>query len=90
MGDEEIEKYLSLLKFKWIVIGSKSISREFKFKDFKESMSFVNKIAEIAEEQGHHPDIEISYNKVVITLTTHAIGGLSTNDFIVASKVETL
>jgi 4a-hydroxytetrahydrobiopterin dehydratase len=53
-------------------------------------MIFVNTVADIAEEQGHHPDIEISYNKVEIELTTHAIGGLSVNDFILASKIEIL
>jgi 4a-hydroxytetrahydrobiopterin dehydratase len=47
-------------------------------------------VADIAEEQGHHPEIEISYNKVEIELTTHAIGGLSVNDFILASKIEIL
>ena len=53
-------------------------------------MDFVNKVAPIAEEQGHHPDIYIYYNKVDIALTTHAIKGLSVNDFLVAAKVELL
>jgi 4a-hydroxytetrahydrobiopterin dehydratase len=70
--------------------GRKKIEQKFKFKYFKEAMVFVNKIAELAESEGHHPDIEISYNKVEIELTTHAIGGLSTNDFILASKIELL
>lgn len=91
MGDEEIRKYLSMLKEDWKVSkDSKRIFKEFKFKDFKDAMIFVNKIAEIAEEQGHHPDISISYNKVTIILITHAINGLSTNDFIMASKIEAL
>lgn len=90
MGDEEIEKYLSLLKSNWVSNDSKSISKEFKFKDFKQAMSFVNKAADIAEEQGHHPDMNISYKKVVVVLTTHAINGLSINDFIMASKIEIL
>lgn len=66
------------------------IERNFVFKNFKEAMIFVNKIADIAEKEGHHPDITISYNKVHISLTTHAIGGLSVNDFIIASKIDTL
>ena len=91
MGDEEIEKYLTMLKEKWDVSSdSKLISREFKFKDFKDAMQFVNKVADLAEEQGHHPDIVINYNRVTISLTTHAIGGLSTNDFVIASKIEVL
>lgn len=66
------------------------IRRQFRFKDFKEAMNFVNKVAEIAEGEGHHPNITIIYNKVTITLFTHAIGGLSENDFILASKINLL
>jgi 4a-hydroxytetrahydrobiopterin dehydratase len=66
------------------------ISREFQFKDFKESMAFVNKVAAIAESEGHHPDIHIFYNRVVIDLWTHAVNGLSENDFIVAAKISAL
>ena len=65
----------------------KQISRNFMFKDFKTAMVFVNKIADIAEAEGHHPDISISWNKVRLELSTHAIGGLSTNDFILAHKI---
>lgn len=90
MEKAEVAKYLTLLKSPWRVEEGKKIERKFKFKDFKEAMDFVNKVAAIAEEQGHHPDMEISYNKVEIELTTHAIGGLSTNDFIIASKIELL
>jgi len=66
----------------------KKISRQYKFKDFKESMIFVNKVAELAEREGHHPDIFIRYNKVDIELTTHAVNGLSVNDFILAAKID--
>lgn len=90
MEPAEIAKYLTLLKTPWKVEDEKKIEKKFKFKDFKEAMSFVNKVADLAEEQGHHPDIEISYNKVKIELTTHAIGGLSTNDFVMAAKIETI
>lgn len=88
MKKEEVAKYLTLLKTPWEVEDGVKIERKFKFKDFVEAIVFVNKVADIAEEQGHHPDIEISYNKVEIELTTHAIKGLSTNDFIMASKIE--
>ncbi len=91
MKEDEVKIYLSLLKKKWKVSSNlESISRRFEFKDFVEAMVFVNKMADIAEEQGHHPDIHIYYNKVDVLLTTHAIKGLSTNDFILASKVEVL
>lgn len=71
-------------------VGARKISAEFKFKNFKESMAFVNKVADIAESEGHHPDIYISYSKVKIELWTHAIGGLSENDFILAAKIDQL
>ncbi len=64
------------------------ISKEYKFKDFIGAINFVNHVAEIAELEGHHPDIEIHYNKVKLILWTHAIGGLSENDFIVAAKID--
>jgi 4a-hydroxytetrahydrobiopterin dehydratase len=64
------------------------IRKVYQFKDFNESMKFVNKVADLAEEEGHHPDILISWNKVTLTLMTHAIGGLSENDFILAAKID--
>lgn len=85
---EEIAKYKLQLKLPWIIDGNKKLSHEFKFKDFKEAMVFVNKVADIANAEDHHPDIYIFYNKVRIELSTHAIGGLSTNDFILATKIE--
>jgi 4a-hydroxytetrahydrobiopterin dehydratase len=67
-----------------------SIEKMFQFGDFKEAMRFVNHIAGMAEEEGHHPDIHIFYNKVRLVLSTHKIGGLSRNDFILASKIDAL
>ena len=64
------------------------IQKLFKFKNFKESMIFVNKVAELAEGQDHHPDIFIHWNEVTLTLYTHAINGLFDNDFIVAAKID--
>jgi len=69
---------------------AKSISRDFEFKDFKGAMVFVNKVADLAESEGHHPDIHCWWNKVKLELSTHAVGGLSNNDFILASKINTL
>lgn len=69
----------------------KAISRQFTFKDFKEALAFVNKVGALAEEEGHHPDIKLfEYKHVLISLWTHAIGGLSENDFILAAKIDTL
>ena len=66
------------------------ISKKFKFEDFKGSMAFVNKVADLAEAEGHHPDITINWNRVTLDLTTHAIKGLSNNDFIIAAKTDVL
>ena len=66
------------------------LTRRFRFKNFKEAIAFVNKVADLAEDQGHHPDIHISWNRVRLELTTHAINGLSDNDFIMAAKISRL
>ncbi len=64
------------------------IKREFKFDDFAKALKVVNKIGKIAENEGHHPDIEFGWGYVNVLLMTHAIGGLSKNDFIVAAKID--
>lgn len=87
---EEIEKYLGQVDEAWEAIDEKRLRRRFVFKDFKEAMTFVNRVADIAEEEGHHPDISLVYNKVTLELTTHAISGLSENDFILAAKIDAL
>ena len=64
------------------------VFKQFKFKDFREAMDFVNKVADIANNEDHHPDITISYSKVSIDTWTHSINGLSENDFILAAKID--
>lgn len=64
--------------------------RSFKFRNFKEAMTFVNSLASLAEKEGHHPDICIHYNRVEVELWTHAIKGLSENDFIMAAKTDNI
>ena len=67
------------------------IWRDFSFTDFKSAIEFINQVANLAEMENHHPDINLhDYKKVTITLSTHAIGGLSENDFILASKIDRL
>jgi 4a-hydroxytetrahydrobiopterin dehydratase len=66
------------------------LERRFEFRDFVEAMKFVNRVADLAEREGHHPDFAIHWNKVDLTLWTHKIGGLHENDFIVAAKVNRL
>ncbi len=89
LGAKEIEGYKKNVPG-WELVDNKKISREFKFKDFRTAMDFVNKVAEIAEVEGHHPDIFVSYNRVRLELYTHAVGGLSENDFILAAKINSI
>ena len=84
-----ISKYLKEVPG-WNAVENKKLVREFKLKNFVESMEFVDCVAEIAEAEGHHPDIHILYNLVRFELTTHAIGGLSENDFILAAKINSV
>ncbi len=70
----------------WSMEG-KQIKREFQFRNFREAMDFVNEVARLAEEQDHHPDIFISYDKVSLTLSTHKVGGLTREDFTLAQKI---
>ena len=87
---EQFEQHLPEVA-NWAVIEDKKIEKDFKFKDFKEAITFVNKVGAIAEEENHHPDINLhNWNKVKITLSTHAIKGLSDNDFILAAKIDLL
>lgn len=67
---------------------AREIYRVYRFKDFKEALAFVNEVGKVAEEQGHHPDIQLSWGKVEVRLTTHSIMGLSENDFIVATRID--
>ena len=64
--------------------------KKFKFRDFTEAMKFINSVAEIAERENHHPDFCVHYNKVEVEIWTHAVNGLSENDFIVAAKIDKL
>jgi 4a-hydroxytetrahydrobiopterin dehydratase len=86
LSDQEVEGRLGELDG-WQREGD-SIRRQFQFEDFVGSVDFVNRITPLAEEMNHHPDLEISWNKVTVTLSTHSEGGLTANDFELASKIE--
>ncbi len=90
LTEAQLHGFLKELLTPWEVVDGKKLKKEFTFPDFRHSMLFINKIAPLAEREGHHPDIYIFYNKVVIELWTHKIGGLSENDFILARKIEKL
>lgn len=85
---EEARNYLADIPGWDLNDSGKQISKEYKFIDFIGAINFVNLVADIAEMEGHHPDIYIFYNKVKLELWTHAIGGLSENDFIIAAKID--
>jgi 4a-hydroxytetrahydrobiopterin dehydratase len=72
----------------WRVEDGKRIVKRFRFRNFADAVAFVNKIAPIAEAEGHHPDLDVGWGRVEVSLTTHAIGGLSENDFILAAKID--
>ncbi|MBV8780768.1 MAG: 4a-hydroxytetrahydrobiopterin dehydratase [Phycisphaerae bacterium] len=73
----------------WTTDG-KSISKVFQFKNYYETMAFVNAIAFVAHREDHHPDLLVQYNRCTVTYSTHSVGGLSENDFICAAKVDAL
>ena len=72
----------------WNVIEERHITKTFKFPNFRKALEFVNRVGELAEQQGHHPDIFLTWGKVEITLWTHAINGLTESDFIMAAKID--
>jgi 4a-hydroxytetrahydrobiopterin dehydratase len=88
LNSREIDLYNDQLRIPWLVVDDTKISKTFSFKDFSQTMNFVNKVAEIAESEGHHPVMHVSYSRVEIELWTHAILGLSENDFILAAKID--
>ena len=87
LSEVAAKKFLEQVDGWELVENVKKIQKKFEFKNFVESMEFINKVAEIAEQEGHHPDIFVSYNFVTITIFTHKINGLHENDFILAAKI---
>jgi len=74
----------------WQVVNEHHLTRDFAFPDFRTALNFVNRVGELAEEQGHHPDILLAWGKAGITLWTHKINGLTESDFIMAAKIDKL
>lgn len=87
----KLTKFISQLKEEapgWSVIDDVSLHKKFKFINFKGALEFVNRVGKIAEEENHHPDIKFGWGYAEVTLSTHAIGGLSENDFVLAAKID--
>ena len=74
----------------WQVVREHHLTRDFKFPDFRKALDFVNRVGEVAEEQGHHPDILLTWGRAEVTLWTHKIDGLTESDFIMAAKIDEL
>ncbi len=90
LKEEEIRELQKSIDNAWSVEDNKQLKRTFKRKNFQEALDLTNEIGAIAEEEGHHPDIQLSWGKVVVTLWTHKIKGLHENDFILAAKIDQL
>ena len=88
MDDKDIQEQLTKLAG-WVKVGE-GIQKDFNFANFMESMSFVNKIAPLAEEMGHHPDLKIEYSKVTVTLSTRDQGGVTDKDLELAANIDGL
>ena len=88
LNKEEIKKFKNLVDNDWNVENDKKIIREFGFSDYKTGIKFTNKVAELAENEGHHPYIHINLKKIKVILFTHKIDGLHENDFLMASKID--
>ena len=89
LSDKAIKTALEKISPEWVLnTEPQSISRAFKFRNYYETMAFVNVVATIAHQQDHHPDMNVSYNTCQVTYSTHSVGGLSENDFICAAKVD--
>ena len=87
---QELKRLASELGGGWQVPGEHQLEKEYRFKDFREALAFTNKVGELAEAQGHHPDIYLAWGKVKLTIWTHKINGLTESDFVLAAKADKL
>ena len=90
LNPQEIEQYSAQFEDPWEVHDDMKIVKDFDFENYTSTIDFVNKVANLSEEEGHHPVMHVFFSKVKVELWTHAIIGLSENDFILAAKIEAL
>jgi 4a-hydroxytetrahydrobiopterin dehydratase len=88
LNEKEISEFKKQISASWEVVENNNLSREFFFVNYRHTIDFVNKVAAIAEEEGHHPVLHVYYGRIVVELWTHSISGLSENDFILAAKLD--
>jgi 4a-hydroxytetrahydrobiopterin dehydratase len=87
---KELRDLANQLNPGWNVAKEQQLEKEYKFKDFREALDFTNKVGELAEAQGHHPDIFLAWGKVKLVIWTHKINGLTESDFVLAAKADEL
>jgi 4a-hydroxytetrahydrobiopterin dehydratase len=85
---QELANMVKQLDGGWKVVNEHHLEKEYKFKNFREALAFTNRVGELAEEQGHHPDIYLAWGKVKVTVWTHKIEGLTESDFVLAAKAD--
>lgn len=90
LANEQVSALLKQLEPGWEVVDGHHLKREYPFKDFKQALAFVNRVGELAEQQQHHPDLYLTWGRVVVTLWTHKIDALTENDFRLAAKIDAL
>ena len=86
---EEIENLVNQIEG-WQVVDEHHLQKPYRFKDFREALTFVNRVGELAEQQGHHPDICFGWGKADVSIWTHKIDGLTESDFVLAAKIDKL
>ena len=89
MKGAQIEKFAKQLS-EWDVVGEHHLKKSYKFSSFRETLDFITRVGELAEEQGHHPDVCFGWGKAEVTIWTHKIDGLTESDFVLAAKIDKL
>jgi 4a-hydroxytetrahydrobiopterin dehydratase len=90
LAGDELNQMMDQLGGGWQVVDGHHLEKEFQFSDFRGALDFTNRVGELAEAQGHHPDIYLTWGKVKITVWTHKIDGLTESDFVFSAKSDTL
>jgi 4a-hydroxytetrahydrobiopterin dehydratase len=90
LAGDDLRALLDQLGGGWEVIDAHHLEKEFRFEDFRGALAFTNRVGELAEQQGHHPDLHLAWGRVRVVIWTHAIDGLTESDFVLAAKTEDL
>ena len=88
LSKDQVDKHLEKLNVEWAIVSGTTLSRVYRFKDFKSALGFVVEVGKLAEKADHHPDVELSWGKVVVNITTHSENGLTQKDFDLASEID--